>query len=52
MQIVVGNQSQTVIVANNTTELSSQRTYILKNGEQRNQIIFRYKVNMQLKDQV
>jgi hypothetical protein len=51
----VDNQGQTVIVAKDTcrTEFAKGNSaYILKNGEQRNQIIFQYKVNTQLKDQV
>jgi hypothetical protein len=51
MEIAVDNQSQTVIVANNTYRIESAKDTYLKR-EQRNQIIFRYKVNTQLKDQV
>ncbi len=57
MQTAVDNQGQTVIVAKDTYRIEFAKgnsAYILKNGEQeqRNQVIFRYKVNMQLKDQV
>jgi|GraSoiStandDraft_53_1057289.scaffolds.fasta_scaffold1691003_2 hypothetical protein len=55
MRTVVDNQGLTVIVAKDTYRIEFAKgnsAYILKNGEQRNQIIFRYKVNMQLKDQV
>jgi hypothetical protein len=55
MQTVVDNQGQTVIVAKDTYRIEFAKgnsAHILKNEEQRNQIIFRYKVNMQLKDEV
>ena len=63
MQMIVDNRSQTVIIAKETYRIELAKViytyihtylhiYILKNGEQQNQIAFRYKVNMQLKDQV
>jgi len=55
MQTVVDNQGQIVIVAKDTYRIEFAKgnsVYILKDGEQRNQTIFRYKVNTQLKDQV